>query len=174
MYKQEVKLQDNESLCKVNKDTGEWSELKKAINTLPIGTELIRGKAIYHQTFDDVDDYLCRKLTAVEYRVVCIMSRMAAFKTNSLAPLDDETSTYELQSYLRVDRKKVKETLRKLYLMGVYGVFKVSQRDNPYKHYWILNPYISCKGNIIEKDVKDLFNGTEIEIYHQKHIGKCN
>lgn len=174
MYKQTVKLEDHESLIKLNKKTGVETDLKKVINHLPVGTELNKKKSLYHQVSDDVAEYLENRLTLTEYRVVGIMSRMASFRTNSLKPLDDDTSTYELQEYLKVDRKKVKDILKKLYLMGVYGIFKVSERDNPYKHYWILNPYISSKGNITEKDVKDLFKGTDIALHHFKCTGELN
>jgi hypothetical protein len=91
---------------------------------------------------------------------------MAQFNTNSLDPLDDEFSTYALEEFFKVDRRKIKKIFKKLFDMGVYGKFSVSEIDEPYKNYWILNPFISCKGKLIESDVVRLFYKTEITQYH--------
>lgn len=165
MREQLVKLKDDEIAAKLNKRTGELTELEQACKMIE-GREVYNNPALYSKTFDDVNRFLLDNLNETEYKVVSIMCLMAEFGTNSLDPLDDDMSTYSLEHFFKIDRRKVKKIFSKLYDMGIYGKFSVSEIDEPYKNYWILNPFVSYKGKLIESDVVKLFYKTEITQFH--------
>lgn len=171
MREETVKLQDDEIAARINKRTGEISPLERACKMIE-GREVYNNPALYRKTYQDVDDYLYKKLSLIEYSVIVVMSRMAEFGTNSLDPLDDSYSAYYLETFFEIDRKKVKKILLNLYNLGVYGKFSVAEIDEPYKKYWILNPYVSYKGNVIQSDIIKLFEKTEIAKYHFECLAK--
>lgn len=171
MYEKTVKLQDNERVLILEGDTGVIRELKNAIKKVDNGKELFNKSVPFHKRFHDVEPFLLDRLNAIEYKTVGFMANMAQFGTNSLAPLDDDASTATLSDYFKVDRRVVLKVLKKLYDLGVYGKFSVSEVDAPFKKYWILNPYISYRCKVIDSDIKNLFKNTEIAKYaltHQK------
>ena len=49
----------------------------------------------------------------------------------------------------------------KLLKAGVYAEFRFGAYDG-IRHYWVLNPYISFKGKIINSALVDLFRETNI------------
>ena len=88
---------------------------------------------------------------------------MAEAYTNSLEPLNDETTINQLASLFGISRNKVTPTLKKLFQLGVYAKFEVVKPDVPYTKYWILNPFLSFNGRTLDSDIANLFIGTVIE-----------
>ena len=46
---------------------------------------------------------------------------------------------------------------------GVFGKFDVCLADKPYTRYWILNPFLSFNGTVIDSVIVKLFKGTHVE-----------
>jgi len=174
MYTRTFKLQDNEVPAKINKETGEITEVRNEFRALEPTREVFNGKALFRKTYEDVDRFLLKKLSDAEYKVVTMMSLMADPGTNSLKPLDDSTSMRTLEDKFGVDRRRMSMILNKLFSLGVYAKFKIAEVDNPYKNYWILNPYISFKGRVIESDIMKLFNNTIIARHHFEEMEKLS
>jgi len=172
MYTRNLKLKDNEVPAKINKETGEIVEVRNEFKSLELTREVFSSKTLFRKTYEDVDRFLIKKLSDAEYKVVMMMALMADAGTNSLKPLDDSTSMRTLEEYFNVDRRRIRAILDKLFSLGVYAKFKIAEVDNPYKNYWILNPYISFKGRVIESDIMKLFNNTIIARHHFEEMSK--
>ena len=160
MYIQEVKLQDNEKIIKVNSETGEVTTIPKRINNIPIGKEIFEPDAIFRKDYTNSWKFLKRTLTPIEYKAAHTLAIMAKANTNSLEPLNDDTTIPELMEVLSVSKNIVKPILAKLWDLGVYGRFEVKQVDKPYTKHWIFNPYLSFSGRLIHSDIARLFLGT--------------
>lgn len=166
-YKTGVWCRHDEVPAKVNKETGEVILAPKGSITLPDGITIYENEDKYRKVYSNVEGYLIKRLKPIEYSVVCIMGVMSSYENNSLVPLNDDVSVSLLCDYFGIERHRLIGILKKLFDLGVYGKFEVTERDKEYKKYWIFNPYISHKGRRIEKDVANLFSGTEIAFYHR-------
>jgi len=160
MYTQEVKLQDNETLLIINKETGNIKEPKKRINNIPEGKELFEPKGIFRKDYTKTWKYLKTELTPFEFSVAFELALLAKANTNSLEPLSDDTTVSQLVEKFKISRNKVKPLFNKLFRLGVYAKFEVYDITKPYTKYWILNPYLSFSGKLINSDIAKLFLGT--------------
>jgi len=167
-YKRTIMYQDYEKPAKLDMTTGEYLEVRNLFSGLPEGKEQWLHNETFEKMFKYSWSFLVKKLTAVELQVLVIMTLMIETGTNALIPLNDELSMYKLQEFFGIDRKKIKVILKKLFDIGVYAKFEVSKRDEGYKKYWILNPYVSFNGKLISSDIPKLFYGTEVEIEYAK------
>lgn len=172
MYTRNLKLKDFEVPAKINKETGEITEVRNVFNAIGESKQVFGDKTLFRKTFEDVDKFLITNLSDTEYKVVMMMALMAAPSTNSLEPLDDTTSMRALEKHFNVDRRRIVKVLNKLFSLGVYAKFKIAEVNNPYKNYWILNPYISFKGKIIDSDIVKLFQNTVIAKHHFEEMDK--
>lgn len=163
MYTQEVKLADNESVMKVNKETGEIKEVIKRPNNIPEGKELFEPDALFKKDYTKSWKFLQKHLTPLEMSASMALALMAKANTNSLEPINDETGVREISKRINVSVNKVTSVLKKLYDLGVYAKFSVSKIDMPFKKFWILNPYLSFSGKLIHSDIAELFIDTHIE-----------
>lgn len=174
MYTRTIDLKDHESLFKVNKETGELTELSSVLKSLPDNMEVWLPTSSFHKTFDASWKYLTKALTSDELKVVTIMSLMASPNTNSLSPLNEEASLMNLANFFNINKNKIKKILDNLFDIGVFARFEVVKVESPYTKYWILNPYISFKGKLANSDVAKLFNGTQIHIEYLKNARAIN
>src|SRR5574343_271116 len=173
MYNQTIKLKHNEKPAKVNIETGEVVEIDTRKNNIPQGKQLFGKEEIgWSKSFNASWEFLDEVLTDLEFRVVNRLCRMAKANTNSLEPLDDETTSVELSEYFKIDRRKSKKLFKKLYELGVYGRFSVKKEDIPYTNYWVLNPYLTFQGSTIQSDIASLFKGTRLtnEYYKRQRM----
>ena len=163
MYTQEVKLADNESVMKVNKETGEIKEVVKRPNNIPEGKEIWQPNALFKKSYTKTWDYLEKELSALEFKAAFSMGMMAKANTNSLEPLNSETAFKELAEVLNVSKNKIKGVIEKLAYYGVFGEFSIINKDDPnWMKYWIFNPYLSFSGQLINSDIPNLFSKTRI------------
>ena len=165
MLEKKVKLNYNESLYKINDDTMEVKEIKDKPNNIPEGKQIFEPKAVFRKDYTKSWKYLQDKLTPLEMSAAMALALMAKANTNSLEPINDETGVRELSEKINVSVNKVTPVLIKLFELGVYAKFTVAQIDSPYKKFWILNPYLSFSGKLINSDIARLFKGTKIEVH---------
>lgn len=159
MYEKTVKLRDNETLQKVNIETGE-------IVDLPSSPEPRNGML----KFDLMSSYSRRNTKAwvllasqtndKEYIVANKLADMARAYTSSLIPLTPDSTVSEMYSILGEDRRKISGIIDKLFRLGVIGKFEVYDKNELHHNYWIFNPYLSFNGKVIKSDVATLFSGT--------------
>lgn len=166
-YSQIVQLKHNERVIIVN-DDGEFREPTVRKNNIPSGKQVFEPNGIFKKTYTKSWEYLKQELSPFEFRAAFSLALLAKANTNSLEPLNDETTLNDLIAVLDVSINKVKPVLKKLWDYGVYGKFEVAKQNEPYKKYWILNPYLSFSGKIINSDIANLFIGTSIEIAYHK------
>ena len=160
MYKEEIKLRHDEVAAKVNTQTGEITLVQKRPNNIPQGKEVFEPKAIFRKDYSNSWLFLRKNLTPIEYKCAHTLAIMAKANTNSLEPLNDDTTISELMEVLDVSKNKVKPILKKLWELGIYGKFEVKDADKPYTKFWIFNPYLSFSGKLINSDIANLFKGT--------------
>ena len=100
------------------------------------------------------------------------MCRMAQMNTNSLQPLNDATTAMELAECFKLDRRRTKKTFEKLFNLGIYGKFSVVDENIAFTKYWVLNPYLSFGGKIIDSSIARLFKGTRLTKEYYKRQNK--
>ena len=160
MYTQTIKLKDNELPAKINVETGEVKEVDHKKNNVPEGKEVFQPNAFFRKDYTNSWKFLNKYLTPIEFKAAHTLAMMAKANTNSLEPINDDTTLKELMEVLNVSINKVKPILNKLWDLGVYGKFDVKEVDKPYTKYWIFNPYLSFSGKLINSDISNLFKGT--------------
>jgi hypothetical protein len=169
MYKQEINLAHEEVAAKVNLTTGELQILKKQVNNLPDGkVPFGKDEKYWRKSFDPSWDFLETVLSDLELRVVQKLCRMAKMNTNSLEPLNDETTQIEISEQFNIDRRKAKSLFKKFHDLGIYGKFDVVREGQEYTKFWILNPYLSFGGKLIHSDIAKLFEGTKLTNEYNK------
>ena len=160
MYKfNGFKLEDEEVLTKLNKETGEFKELHKRPNNIPQGKELW-NPGPFHKRYDAPWNYLLKHLTDKEIVIVSKMCLMAKPNSNSLEPLSHSSTSEEIAAQFGIHRNSVNKMFNKLFKLGVYAEFKFAS-INGIKHYWVLNPYISFYGKTISSALAELFRETK-------------
>jgi len=160
MYSKTVKLKDNESLAKIDLETGELIELAFKPNNIPDDKEVFEPNGIFKKDYTNSWKFLNRELKPIEFKAAHTLALMAKAHTNSLEPLNDETTIPQLMEILDVSKNKVKPILDRLWDYGVYGRFDVKEAHIPYTKYWVFNPYLSFNGKLIHSDIARLFRNT--------------
>lgn len=175
MYKAVLNLNHNERPAIINSETGEVRVEPIRPNNIPDGKQTwgINEKG-WRKSLDYSWDYLDEVLTDLELRVALRLSRMAKLNTNSLEPLNDETTQQEISEIFNIDRRKSKLLFNKLHSFGVYGKFDVVREDVPYTKFWILNPYLSFGGKLIGSDIARLFLGTKVTNAYYSRLKAAN
>lgn len=176
-YQKTIDLYHHEQAAKVDLITGEVTVVNSPKNNLPDGKKPFGREEIgWRKSFDHSWDYLDSVLSDLELRVVGKLCRMAKMNTNSLEPLDDDTTQLEIAKHFSIDRRRAAIVFQKLYDFGIYAKFQVAREDAPYTKYWILNPYLSFGGALIQSDISELFRGTKLtnEYYRRLELKSTN
>ena len=162
-YTQEIKLQHNEKIAVINQETGEMRDVRKRINNIPPDKEVFEPTALFRKDYIKSWEYLKDKLTPLQFKAAYSMALLAKANTNSLEPLNSDTTLKELSDTLGVSKNKISDVLDVLAYHGVYGEFKIIKEEDPkWKKFWILNPYLSFSGKLITSDIATLFIGTRV------------
>lgn len=169
-YKSQFNLHHNEIPAVINSETGEIKELFRRPNNIPNGKEVFEEKGDFKKDYSKSWKYLKSVLTHTEYSAAHTLALMAKMNTNSLEPISDETPQIQLEQDLGLSKNVVKKTLARLFHYGVYGKFEVSDPKKPYTKFWIINPYLSFSGKLIDSDIKNLFEGTYIARAYRNEI----
>lgn len=161
-YSVEVGLLHNERVAVVDMETGSI-HLKPALaNNIPEGKELFEPDAFFQKHYPTTWTYLQRQTSSIEFAAAMRLALLAKANTNSLEPLNDATTLASLVEVLGVGINKVNLVLKKLAYLGVYAQFSVVDKEKGYTRYWVLNPYLSFTGQLIDSDLASLFKGTRI------------
>jgi hypothetical protein len=170
-YSYQLELKHNEIPAIHNVETGEVTPIvpieyeKKKAKT----TELFEPNARFQKNYIKSWNYLHDRLSALEFKVAHFLSQKAAPVTNSLAPLNDDTTVRDLAEEFSISTGKVKVVFEKLFKEGVYAKFELYQRGHEFTRYWILNPYLSFNGREIHLKTLELFRETDIAFaFHEK------
>lgn len=166
-YTATIPLYHNEEAAAINLETGALRTLPKKTNNIPEGKEVFEPDGIFQKNYTKSWKFLRSKLTPFEFSVAFELAMMAKANTNSLEPLNDETTVNQLVSRFSISRNKVKPLFAKLFKLGVYGKFEVYDKTKPYTKHWVLNPYLSFSGKLIYSDIAKLFSGTEIALNYR-------
>lgn len=160
-YIQKIELKHNEIPAKINLETGEVTGITNKKNP---NVQLIKFAfgGLFKKDFNNSWKFLLRELTPLEISAVNYLCSLAQMNTGSLEPLNDDTTLKELTIHLNVSINRVRVVLNKLFLYGVYGRFEVYNPDKPYSKYWIINPFLSFAGDLIDQEIVNLFKNTYI------------
>lgn len=157
-YPHTQNLPHNHIAASVNVETGEVKLSKKRPNNIPPNKSII--KATYMKRINGSWEFLRKKCTPKEIEVVNHLVDITNYKNNSLEPLSDETSLRSLSTQFNISRRDVEKVFDKLFKLGVYGKFDVYKEIH--HKYWVLNPYLSFAGNLVNNELVSLFEGTKI------------
>ena len=172
MYKKEIKLNDCEIPAKINLETGEITEIREIFRVLPENKDVWLKEEKFTKMFTYSWRFLVKELSAEELKVLIVMTTMAHAGTNALPPLNDELSMVSLEDVFLISRKRLPKILKRLFDLGVYAKFEVAKIDEPFKKYWILNPYVSFKGRLIDHSIIELFFDTRVELEYSRQFKK--
>lgn len=161
MYTKEIRLKHNEIAAKVNTETGEIKEITKRPNNIPEDKEIFERDAKFAKCYKRTWNFLKFILSDTEYRIVHEMSLQAKPRTNSLAPLNNETSLDRLCSKYRISKSTASRIFSKLKGLGVYAEIDV-EYDFEAAGFWVLNPYIAYNSRVIDKLLVEIFSKTTI------------
>lgn len=161
-YEQVVKLHHDEKVVKVNVVTGELVEITKRVNNIPKGKRVVK-QTNFSKVNIDVIPLLKNKLSNIELGIVFQMIGLAEYNTNSMKPLNNDTTVRELSERFGVGINQVKKNFKNLFDLGVYAQLSIAREDG--NEFWILNPYISFKGKTAEDSLFDNFQNTQITKY---------
>lgn len=159
MYRQNIKLEDNEQAFKVNVETGDIKELPYRKNNIPENYSRLKYKKFGIQNIDVIK--LEKYFSNVEFSIIYKMTLRTEFKTNSLCPLNDDTSIRTLSKEFSISVNSVNKIFSKLFKLGVYAQFSISE-DSESKEYWILNPFIFWRGKLVNDSIFEHFKNTDI------------
>lgn len=141
-----IKLNDNESLAVINKETAEVKEIRNRVNNLPDGKS-----PLVYDSFSIFNTGGSAKLlpffSNVELGVIMRMVIKSEYGTNSLRPFNDDSGVRDIAEGFGISKSSVLKVFNKLFHFGVYLQLKVSEVDGA-KDYWVLNPNISWKGRL--------------------------
>jgi hypothetical protein len=171
MYKKTVKLQHNETVAIVNKETGEVKEVKgKPGNP---GFKYNNKELTFKKAFELGFEYVNIHFSNEEKGVILTMIGMAKPYSNSMPPLNDEVSKRKLADYFNLDRRRLDKILLKLKKHGIYYSYDITEFGTEENKYWILNPDLAFNGKIIPIGIKEQFKATLLSIYvNGKQYGK--
>lgn len=162
MYNKEIKLNDNELPAKINSETGEVTVIDTVSHKRNPDAVVFEPQAKFSKHYDKSWQYLYYRTSPLEYKVATFIAMKAKPFTNSLEPLNDDTSVRELAAYCDISTGKVKPTFDKLFDLGVFGKFEVVDESKNHTRYWILNPYLSVHSKAVDKGIMILFQNTEL------------
>lgn len=162
MYKnRDISLNDSEVLGKLDKVSGEFIEIKIRHNNIPDGKHLHKIDKFFKMNVAIITKLKhSGLLTMEEIGIITYMSTMAEWNTNSLKPLNNDTSARMLADLFMINKNKVKHVLDRLFKLGVYMQIKIHKED--LVDYWVLNPNISWKGTLAQDSLFYHFEGTII------------
>lgn len=172
-YEKTAKLRHHEKLAKIDTWTGEVKEIADRPNNIPKDKQFFgKEETEWKKSFTPSWDFLETVLSDLELRVTMKLCRLAKMNTNSLEPLSDETTQMEIAKVFNIDRRKAKLLFEKLHQLGIYAKFDIVKENVPYTKYWILNPYLSFGGKMINSDIATLFEGTKLTNEYYKRLSK--
>lgn len=164
-YTETVKFKHHQSPAIYDEITGEYKQLK-AKNKLPEGKEKYQEKFMT-DSFTKLNlrilPYLVEVFNSIEINMIVKMISLIDYNSNSIEKLNNDTSLRDLAKLFGVSRNRIKTYLDHLFRMGVYAQFKIHKDKK--EEYWILNPYLSWQGELIDSSLKANFKGTKIELY---------
>lgn len=174
-----VRVKHNEIIQFVNPDTGKVRTMPNRVNNLPSSKEMHFPGGRFVKFYEESMDYMLKVFKPTELKIVIQMMQMASFNSNSMKPLNDDTSIKELSDTFGIHRNNIKKLLAKLFSHGIYAEFDFAKAplsfdpsdpttfDDESKacKYWVLNPFVSFKGKTISSALVDLFSESKLTKY---------
>lgn len=158
-YRKEIELYHYEVPAALDKASGEVREIKDHVNRNPT-IHYHNSSESFQKTFTKAWRLLETQTTDKEFAVANKLAYRAKAFTNSLRPLNDDSTIMEIANELNSDRRTIMKVIDKLFKLGVIGKFEVYNANVEYTKYWIFNPYLSFNGKVIDEGIAKLFSGT--------------
>jgi hypothetical protein len=161
MYNTTLRLNDNEVPARLDKETGEVLKVDDFVkkNNIPDGKE----RVIYHDfsCVNTLTQKVCIEIFSnEELGVIYKMIAISDFNSNTLVPLNDESSYRFLSENFGIPRRKVEQIFKKLFDWGVYAHVRVANGE--LSEYWVLNPFLSYKGKLMDSSLSTFFAQTKL------------
>ncbi len=166
-YKVEISLKHNEIPAITNVETGETRTLPRGNKSRDsVKFDLMPS---YQRRYPKAWELLKTQTSDAEYKCADTLALMAKAYTNSLIPLNDDTTAVQLSEIFHVSRNIVSKYIDKLFKLGVIGKFEVYDANKIHHKYWVFNPYLSFNGDKIKRDISSLFDETTYALISGKH-----
>ncbi len=159
-YEKTIQLKHNEAPAKINVETGEVKRLGQARGKSNPDFQKFDLMPVYHRLNPVAWSLLASLTTDSELKCAYKLAHIARAYTNSLVPLNDESTLLELSEALGINRNIVERHVDRLFKLGVIGKFEVYNDKEVHTKYWVFNPYLAFNGDKIRRDVVTLFDGT--------------
>lgn len=161
-YERTYQLKHNEAPAKINMETGEVKKIGEARGKPNPDFQKFDLMPVYHRLNPVAWEFLESQTTDSELKCALKLAHLAKAFTNSLVPLNDETTLVDLSDTLGVNRNIVERHIDRLFKLGVIGKFEVYDDKQRHTKYWVFNPYLAFNGDKIRRDVVTLFDKTTI------------
>ena len=161
-YKRELKLEHNELPAIYNVETGAMEIQTPYDENIPHSKIIFEPSAQFKKNYSNAWKYLTEVLNNEEFKAAYLMALLAKANTNSLEPLNQDSTKLQISQTLKINKNNTSKVLDTLFKHGVYGSFNVYNDPVTYKNYWLLNPYLAFSGKYIEKGIVELFKNTTI------------
>lgn len=163
-YTTELKLKHNEIPAIINTETAELKELtSNQYKKEPKDRSTMYFNDFnqpWSRTFSASWKLLETQTTPKELLVAHKLAIRAKAYTNSLEPLNPESTVRVLAQELQENKNNIDKIIDKLFKLGVIGKFEVYEDNQHHQKYWVFNPFLSFNGKTIKKDVANLFSRT--------------
>lgn len=154
-----IGIEHNQSIALINEESGEVSQIKISKPRKNKDLEPAPSLEVFQKHYTNAWKLLITQLSDKEFIVAYKLGIMAKAYTNSIEPLNDDTTALELSSVLSVDRRYVHKITDKLFRLGVIAKFEC-YNGSIHSRYWIFNPFLMFNGKMIQKDIPNLFIDT--------------
>lgn len=165
-YIAEIECNHDEIPAKISKIDGQLVEYKnRRVNNIPQDHALFLTKLNFDKHYwasSYVWDWLDTVLTPLESKVAQRLTRLGRMNTNSLEPLNDLTLLSDLSKEFDISKNKVGPIFRNLASLGIYMSCEIADKDRVMKKCWVLNPYLTFSGSIIDIGIALLFKNTPV------------
>ena len=152
-------IKHDESLAVIDKTSGEVREIKTKEPRQTNDSDKAPSIELFQKCYTNAWKLLLTQLNDKEFVVAYKLGVMAKAYTNSIEPLNDDTTAIDLSETLGVDRRYVHKIIDKLFKLGVIAKFEC-YNGRMHSKYWIFNPYLMFNGKLIQKDIPTLFSDT--------------
>lgn len=160
MYKAKADLEDWQRILRLDARTGEITDDINVPSKFTGVKDSSRIKLPFIKQHSANWALLAKLTTDKEYKIASLLSSRIKITTNSLAPLNDDTTIKFLMKEFDISFRATKKIFDKLFKLGVYGKFEYYDYNEKHTKYWVFNPYLSSNGSTTKDNVISLFENS--------------
>lgn len=105
-------------------------------------------------------ELLKSQTTELEYKVAEIMLDSSKERAQYLNAISSEEIAENTLNTLKISKNALEQVIQNLFILGFMGKFTVYNENETYDKYWVINPYLTDRGDEFRSHYFQLFNVT--------------